>query len=113
MCKERLMIHSSFKYFHNNSTFCAISLFIWNLEVIPLRTSGKRLPGKEIAIYFGIVIAVLVLSYNLSKDFSFILVSDKEEVFNLISVLKSFAILTINWFFSRSALYLEIVLAID
>ena len=50
--------------------------------MISLRTSGKRLPGKKQAIYIGSVIAVLVLSYNLTKDFSFILVADKEEVFN-------------------------------
>ena len=50
------------------------------LEVISLRTSGKRLPGKKLAVYNGAVIAVLVLAYNLTKDFSFILISDKEGI---------------------------------
>ena len=49
-----------------------------------LKTSGKRLPGKKLAIYVGVVIAVLVLAYNLTKDLSFILVSDKEGVCNFI-----------------------------
>ena len=56
--------------------------FIRKSEVISLKTSGKRLPGKKLAIYVGVVIAVLVLAYNLTKDLSFILVSDKEGVFN-------------------------------
>ena len=55
-------------------------LFIQKLEVISLRTSGKRLPGKTLAVYIGAVIAVLVLSYNLTKDLSFILISDKEGI---------------------------------
>ena len=55
-------------------------LFIQRLEVISLRTSGKRLPGKKLAVYIGAVIAVLVLSYNLTKDLSFILISDKEGI---------------------------------
>ena len=59
-------------------------LFIQKSEVIPLRTSGKRLPGKKLAIYIGVVIAVLVLSFNLTRDLSFILVSDKEGVCNFI-----------------------------
>ena len=49
-----------------------------------LKTSGKRLPGKKLAIYIGVVIAVLVLAYNLTKDLSFIFVSDKEGVLNSI-----------------------------
>ena len=57
-------------------------MFIQKLEVISLKTSGKRLPGKKLAIYVGVVIAVLILLYNLSRDLSFILVSDKEGVFN-------------------------------
>ena len=52
--------------------------------VISLRTSGKRLPGKKLAIYVGVVIAVLVLSYNLTRNLSFIVVSDKEGVFEFI-----------------------------
>ena len=52
--------------------------------MISLRTSGKRLPGKNQAIYIGSVIAVLVLSYNLTKDLSFILVSEKEGVIKFI-----------------------------
>ena len=52
--------------------------FIHKSEVISLRTSGKRLPGKKLAVYIGVVIAVLVLLYNLTKDLSFILISDKE-----------------------------------
>ena len=60
------------------------NFFIQKLEVISLRTSGKRLPGKKLAIYVGVVITVLVLSYNLTKDLSFILVSDKEWVLNFI-----------------------------
>ena len=59
-------------------------LFIHKSEVISLQTSGKRLPGKELAIYVGVVIAVLVLAYSLTKDLSFILVCDKEGVFNSI-----------------------------
>ena len=55
-------------------------LFIQKLEVIALRTSGKRLPGKMLAVYIGAVIAVLVLLYNLTKDLSFILISDKEGI---------------------------------
>ena len=57
-------------------------LFIQKSEVISLKTSGKRMPGKKIAIYVGVVIAVLVLGYNLTKDLSFILVSDKDGVLN-------------------------------
>ena len=58
------------------------SLLIQKPEVISLRTSGKRLPGKKLAIYNGAVIAVLVLAYNLTKDLSFILISDKEGILN-------------------------------
>ena len=50
--------------------------------MIFLRTSGKTLPGKKLAIYISVVIAVLVLSYNLSRDLPFILVSDKEGILN-------------------------------
>ena len=57
-------------------------LFIHKSEVISLKTSGKRLPGKKLAIYVGVVLAVLVLAYNLTKDLSFILVCDKEGDFN-------------------------------
>ena len=60
------------------------TFFIQKLEIIALRTSGKRLPGKKLAIYVGVVIAVLVLSYNLTKDLSFILISDKEGILNSI-----------------------------
>ena len=52
--------------------------------MIFLRTSGKTLPGKKLAIYISVVIAVLVLSYNLSRDLPFILVSDKEGILNFI-----------------------------
>ena len=51
------------------------------------KTSGKRLPGKKLAIYIGVVFAVLVLAYNLTKDLSFILVSDKEGILNSICTL--------------------------
>ena len=60
-------------------------MFIQKSEVISLKTSGKRMPGKKLAIYVGVVIAVLVLGYNLTKDLPFILVSDKEGVFNCMS----------------------------
>ena len=53
-------------------------------EVISLRTSGKRLPGKKLAIYVAVVISVLVLSFNLTRNLSFIVVSDKEGVFEFI-----------------------------
>ena len=67
------------------------TFFIQKLEIIALRTSGKRLPGKKLAIYVGVVIAVLVLSYNLTKDLSFILISDKEGILNSIcTVIKGF-----------------------
>ena len=59
-------------------------LFIQKWEVISLRTSKKTLPGKKLAIYIGVVIAVLILSYNLTKDLPFILVYDKEGVLKLI-----------------------------
>ena len=55
-------------------------LFIQKLEVIALRTSGKRLPGKKLAVFIGAVIAVLILSYNLTKDLQFIIISDKEGI---------------------------------
>ena len=68
---------------------CVLSLdesrqvFIQKSEVVSLRTSKKTLPGRKLAIYIGCVIAVLVLSYNLTKDLSFILVSNKERVLYL------------------------------
>ena len=57
--------------------------FVHSSEVISLKTSGKILPGKKLAIYVGVVISVLVLSFNLTRNLSFILVSDKEGIFNL------------------------------
>ena len=60
-------------------------VFIPKLEVVSLRTSKKTLPGRKLAIYIGCVIAILILSYNLTKNLSFILVSHKEGVFNSIS----------------------------
>ena len=62
-------------------------MFIQKSEVISLKTSGKRMPGKKLAIYVGVVIAVLVLGYNLTKDLPFILVADKEGVFNCMSTI--------------------------
>ena len=47
-------------------------------DVIALRTGGKRRPGKELAIYIGVVIAILVISYELRKDIAFILICDKD-----------------------------------
>ena len=55
-------------------------MLIQKSEVVSLKTSGKILPGKKLAIYVGVVIAVLVLSFNLTRNLSFILVSDKEGV---------------------------------
>ena len=54
-------------------------------EVISLRRSGlskdtKRLPGKNLAVFIGVVISSLILSYNLTRDLSFILTSDKERI---------------------------------
>ena len=46
-------------------------------EIISLRTSHKRLPGRELAIYSGAMFAILVLSYNLARHRWFIRVSDK------------------------------------
>ena len=77
-------------------------------EVISLRTSGKRLPGKKLAVYNGAVIAVLVLAYNLAKDLSFILISDKEGIFQSCSL--KFKYQTSDLFLERSALCSEIVL---
>ena len=62
--------------------------FIQKSEVISLRTSRKTLPGRKLAIYIGCVIAVLVLSYNLTKDLSFILVSNKEEISILFQIIE-------------------------
>ena len=47
-------------------------------EIIALRTAKKRQPGKKIAIYIGIVMAILVISYNLIKDISFVIICDKD-----------------------------------
>ena len=83
-------------------------LFIQKLEVISLRTSGKRLPGKKLAVYNGAVIAVLVLAYNLTKDLSFILFSDKEGILKLCFL--EFKYQTDELFLERSAPCSEIVL---
>ena len=82
-------------------------LFIQKLEVIALRTSGKRLPGKKLAVYIGAVIAVLVLLYNLTKDLSFILISDKEGILKLCFL--KFKYQTGDLFLERSAPCSEIV----
>ena len=52
-------------------------------EVISLRTAVKRRPGKKISIFIGAVTAVLMLSYNLSKDIWFIYITDKEGILSL------------------------------
>ena len=65
---------------NNYQGFRRNGLFIQKSEVISLRTSKKTLPGKKLAVYIGAVIAVLVLSYNLIKDLSFILISDKKGI---------------------------------
>ena len=52
-------------------------------EVISLRTAVKRRPGKKLAIFIGAVTAVLILSYNLSKDIWFICITDKEGTLTL------------------------------
>ena len=52
-------------------------------EVISLRTALKRRPGKKIAIFIGAVTAILILSYNLSKDIWFIYITDKEGILTL------------------------------
>ena len=46
-------------------------------EVIPLRTAVKRLPGRKLAIYVGVVITALILLFNLSIDQIFIWKCDK------------------------------------
>ena len=43
-----------------------------------MRTGGKRRPGKVLAIYIGVVIAITVIAYELRKDISFILICDKD-----------------------------------
>ena len=43
-----------------------------------IENSQKRQPGKKIAIYSGIVLAILVILYNLKKDISFVGTCDKE-----------------------------------
>ena len=85
-------------------------LFIQKLEVISLRTSGKRLPGKTLAVYIGAVIAVLVLSYNLARDLPFILISDKEGIIFTLSFQHFMD--SINVFLERSVLSSEMVLPI-
>ena len=49
------------------------------IEIIALRTAGKRQPGKNIAIYIGTVLAILVILYNLIRDISFAKVCDKDS----------------------------------
>ena len=61
----------------------SIKIFIQYSEVISLRTAGKRLPGKKCAIYIGSVISVLILSYNLTKNLSFIMTFDKKGISSL------------------------------
>ena len=53
-------------------------LLIPSSDVIALRTGVKRRPGKELTIYIGVVVAILVISYELRKDISFILICDKD-----------------------------------
>ena len=48
-------------------------------EVIPLRTAVKRLPGRKLAIYVGVVITALILLFNLSIDQIFILKCEKDS----------------------------------
>ena len=52
-----------------NVTSIEISRRISNitLDVMSLRTGEKRRPGRNITIYIGVVMAVLIMSYNLSK----------------------------------------------
>ena len=47
-------------------------------KVIPLKTAKKTQPGRNLAIYVGVVITSLMLMYNLSMDKTFILKCDKE-----------------------------------
>ena len=82
-------------------------LFIPKSEVISLRTSKKILPGKKLAIYIGVVISVLILSYNLTKNLPFIFVSDKEGIFKLTRNLSEIDYLTpIAFLYSLEGLYL-------
>ena len=46
-------------------------------EVIALRTTEKRRPGKILASYIGMVSAVLIICYKLRKDMMFITMCDK------------------------------------
>ena len=46
-------------------------------EVVALRTSEKRRPGKILASYIGMVLAVLMICYKLRKDMMFITMCDK------------------------------------
>ena len=48
-----------------------------SIKVTSLRTGEKRLPGRNLAIYIGVVIAVLIMSYNLTKDILFIFMCNK------------------------------------
>ena len=61
-----------------NTLRLKVRLRIPTSDVIALRTGGKRRPGKELAIYIGVVVAILVISYELRKDISFILICDKD-----------------------------------
>ena len=82
-------------------------------EVISLRRSGlskdtKRLPGKNLAVFIGVVISSLILSYNLTRDLSFILTSDKERIISFYFSI----IATVIGSSLRFVLSLEIVLEI-
>ena len=48
-----------------------------SFKVTSLRTGEKRRPGRNLAIYIGVVIAVLIMSYNLTKDIFFIFLCNK------------------------------------
>ena len=82
-------------------------------EVISLRRSGlskdtKRLPGKNLAVFIGVVISSLILTYNLTRDLSFILTSDKERIWNHFFA----SILPLIRSSKRFVWYLEMVLEI-
>ena len=46
-------------------------------EVVALRTTEKRRPGKILSSYIGMVLAVLLICYKLRKDITFITTCDK------------------------------------
>ena len=48
-----------------------------SVKVTSLRTGEKKRPGRNLAIYTGVVIAVLIMSYNLTKDILFIFMCNK------------------------------------